>query len=59
VLARELVRQGEALRILVRPNSDRSGLELPGVEFIRGDVTDYVAVRKASPVVTVSAIWPR
>lgn len=46
VLVREFVRQGESLRILVRPNSDRSGLELPGVEFIRGDVTDYVTVRK-------------
>ncbi len=46
VLVKELVRQGEALRILVRPNSDRRGLELPGVEFIRGDITDVVAVRK-------------
>lgn len=46
VLVRELVRQGEAVRILVRPTSNRAGLELPGVEFIRGDVTDLVTVRK-------------
>jgi dihydroflavonol-4-reductase len=46
VLVKELVRQGEALRILVHPESNRAGLELPGVEFIRGEVTDTVAVRK-------------
>lgn len=46
VLVKELVRQGEALRILVRPESKRSGLELPGVAFIRGDIADPVAVRK-------------
>lgn len=46
VLVRELVRQGEAVRILVRPDSNRAGLELPGVEFIRGEVGDLVAVRK-------------
>lgn len=46
VLVKELVRQGEALRILVRPDSARAGLELPGVAFVRGDITDPVAVRK-------------
>jgi dihydroflavonol-4-reductase len=46
VLVKELVRQGEALRILVRPDSKRAGLELPGVAFVRGDITDPVAVRK-------------
>lgn len=46
VLVKELVRQGEALRVLVRPNSERAGLELPGVAFVRGDLTDPVAVRK-------------
>jgi dihydroflavonol-4-reductase len=46
VLVRELVRQGDAVRVLVRPTSNRAGLELPGVEFIRGEVNDLVAVRK-------------
>jgi dihydroflavonol-4-reductase len=47
VLVREFVRQGEAVRLLEQPDSNRSGLELPGVAFVRGDVTDSVAVRKA------------
>ncbi len=46
VLVREFVRQGEAVRLLDQPESNRAGLELPGVAFIRGDVTDSVAVRK-------------
>ena len=46
VLVREMVQQGEALRLLVRADSNRSGLELPGVEFIRGGIGDGVAVRK-------------
>jgi dihydroflavonol-4-reductase len=46
VLVRELVQEGEAVRLLVRADSNRSGLELPGVEFIRGDIGDGVAVRK-------------
>ncbi len=46
VLVRELVRQGEAVRLLVQPESNRSGLELPGVFFIRGAVTDAVSVWK-------------
>ncbi len=46
VLVRELVRQGEAVRLLVQPSSNRFGLELPSVAFIRGEITDAVAVRK-------------
>lgn len=46
VLVRELVRQGEAVRLLVQPESNRSGLELPGVFFIRGEITDAVSVWK-------------
>lgn len=46
VLVRELVRQGEAVRLLVQPESNRFGLELPSVAFIRGEITDAVAVRK-------------
>lgn len=40
------MRQGEAVRLLVQPESNRSGLELPGVFFIRGEITDAVAVWK-------------
>ncbi|MCC6170200.1 MAG: NAD-dependent epimerase/dehydratase family protein [Caldilineaceae bacterium] len=46
VVVQELVRQGEAVRILVRPDSNRSGLELPGVAFVRGEIHDLVDVRK-------------
>ena len=46
VLVRELVRQGEAVRLLVQTESNRFGLELPSVAFIRGEITDAVAVRK-------------
>jgi nucleoside-diphosphate-sugar epimerase len=46
VLVQELVRQGEAVRLLVQIESNRFGLELPGVAFIRGEITDAVAVRK-------------
>ena len=46
VMVQELVRQGEAVRILVRPDSNRSGLELPGVAFVRGEIHDLVDVRK-------------
>ncbi len=46
VLVREYARQGEAMRLLIRPDSNRAGLELPGVEFVRGDITDLVALRK-------------
>jgi len=46
VLVRELVREGEAVRLLVQPESNRFGLELPSVAFIRGEITDAVAVRK-------------
>jgi nucleoside-diphosphate-sugar epimerase len=46
VLVRELVRQGEAVRLLVQTESNRFGLELPSVAFIRGEITDAVSVRK-------------
>jgi dihydroflavonol-4-reductase len=63
VMVRELVRQGEAVRVLVRPNSNRAGLELPGVEFIRGEIGDVVAVRKGitgcDRVCHVAALGPQ
>lgn len=46
VLARTLSQAGEPLRALVRPSSRRAGLELPGVEFATGDVTDAESVRQ-------------
>jgi NAD+-dependent farnesol dehydrogenase len=46
VLVRELVRHGIAMRLLIQPDSNRAGLELPGVEFVRGELSDVVTVRK-------------
>lgn len=46
VLIKELSRQGESLRVLVRKTSNRTGIELPGVEYVYGDVTDLAAVRE-------------
>lgn len=46
MLVKELARQGEEVKVLVRPNSDRSGIELPGVVFVDGDVTDAESVRR-------------
>ncbi len=46
VLIKELARDGEKVRVLARSTSDRRTLELPGVEFIFGDVTDREAVRR-------------
>jgi nucleoside-diphosphate-sugar epimerase len=44
VLIKELSRKGETLKVLVRKSSNREGLELPGVTFVFGDVTDFKAV---------------
>ncbi len=46
VLIKALARGGEKVRVLARPTSDRRGLELPGVEFVFGNVTDPEAVRR-------------
>ncbi|HEY3363704.1 MAG TPA: NAD-dependent epimerase/dehydratase family protein [Symbiobacteriaceae bacterium] len=46
VLVKKLARDGGPVRILARKSSNRSGLELPGVEFVYGDVTDPEAVRQ-------------
>jgi nucleoside-diphosphate-sugar epimerase len=46
VLVQALAAKGEHVRVLVRPTSDRRGLELPGVEFVQGDVTDLFALRR-------------
>lgn len=46
VLIKELAGTGTPMRVMVRRSSNRSGLELPGVEFVYGDVTDLDAVRK-------------
>lgn len=44
VLIKSLSKQGEKQRVLVRKNSNREGLELPGVTFVFGDVTDKQSV---------------
>jgi len=46
VLVKELAKAGTPMRVLVRKTSNKNGLELPGVEFVYGDVTDPDAVRK-------------
>lgn len=46
VLIKALAKDGQQLRVLVRQNSNRTGLELPGVEFVIGDVTDPEIVRQ-------------
>ncbi len=46
VLIQQLAKDGQQMRLLVRQGSKRTGLELPGVEFVLGDVTDPEAVRR-------------
>lgn len=46
VLVKEWARASRTLRVLARASSNRAGLELPGVEFVVGDVADSAAVRQ-------------
>jgi farnesol dehydrogenase len=46
VLITRLAQEKEPVRVLVRPTSDRRGLERPGVEFVSGDVTDPTSIRR-------------
>jgi nucleoside-diphosphate-sugar epimerase len=45
VLVKEMSLAGQEMRVLVRRSSNLTGLELPGVEFVHGDVTDVESVR--------------
>ncbi len=45
VMIQTLSTQGQAMHVLARPSSNRAGLDLPGVTFVPGDVTDPAAVR--------------
>ena len=60
VLIRELSLAGEQMRVLVRKTSNTDGLDLPGVQFIYGDVTDKTSVltgmRDCQQVVHMAAI---
>jgi nucleoside-diphosphate-sugar epimerase len=47
VLIKQMAAQGEEVCVLVRPNSNRQGLELPGVRFAPGDVTDRQSLENA------------
>ena len=40
ILIKELGKEGTPMRVLVRRSSNLAGLQLPGVEFVFGDVTD-------------------
>ena len=42
-LVEQLTDRGEAVRVLVRPTSDRSFLQTRAVEFVEGDVTVRLA----------------
>jgi nucleoside-diphosphate-sugar epimerase len=46
VLIKRLAGENQAVRVLVRPASDRRGLERPGIEFVPGDVTDPASVSR-------------
>jgi nucleoside-diphosphate-sugar epimerase len=46
VLIKEMAKQSQPMRVLVRENSNLSGLDLPGVEFVYGDVTSAEAVHQ-------------
>jgi dihydroflavonol-4-reductase len=46
VLVKELSARGVPVRVLVRKNSNRQGIELPGITFVEGDVTDADSVRR-------------
>lgn len=45
VMIQALSTQGQSMHVLVRAHSNRVGLDLPGVTFVDGDVTDPDAVR--------------
>lgn len=60
VLIKEFSGKGELLKVLVRQSSNRSGLNLPGVSFVEGDVTDrksvFSGMRGCNQVVHMAAI---
>ncbi len=47
-LVRLLVDRGQQVRLLVRANSSRLGLDSDLIEFVRGDLTDAASVREAT-----------
>jgi nucleoside-diphosphate-sugar epimerase len=46
VLIKQISQQGETARVLVRKSSNISGLELPGIEFVHGDVTESNTLKR-------------
>ena len=44
VFIQEMSRRGDSVRVLARKSSNRQGLDLPGVQFVFGDVTDAHSV---------------
>lgn len=47
VLVKTVAQQGGTARVLIRSSSNVKGLDLPGIEFVHGDVTDIRALRQA------------
>lgn len=45
VLIKEMAKNGEKIKVLVRQSSDLRGLDLQGVEVVHGDVTELQTVR--------------
>jgi len=52
-IVEQLRRRGRPVRVLVRPQTDRSWLETQGVEFAEGDVTDAASLGRACAGVEV------
>jgi len=46
-IVEQLRQRGDAVRVLVRPGSDRSWLAAQGVEFAEGDITDPASLENA------------
>lgn len=46
-LVRMLVSRGHRCRLFVRPTSSRLGLDLGGIEFVHGDITDRHSLQRA------------
>ncbi len=46
-VVRELLQNGEEVKVLVRPSSDRLNLKGLDVEVAEGDITDYESIRSA------------
>ena len=49
-----LLSRGKRVRVLVRPQSDATGLARTGAEIVRGDMMDPASLQRAMRVLRVS-----